>query len=325
MRLKLLLPSFVLLLVIYGCERPTEVTPDDGIPPATPSGVIITYAQDGGILIEWKNSTEPDLKCYNMYRSINKSPFTLLISTTNSYYFDDSLSYNELYTYRITAVDILNMESAPSDTTGAIPINVNPPATPARFFFTVFGSNMDNRKSVDLKWEPNTDADISHYNIYRDTSAEFDADSLNFISSSVLPSYSDTTNILLYKNYFYKLKAVDKGGLLSKDSPVESDMVLGIPALIFPANNSRVIFFRDFIFKGVDIPAKYRIVVQTNKYFGEFWGKDFTSNPGDSIRVAFDPPFLELNTTYYWRIAVYSEGKPEPNSVSDQYQFVIKP
>lgn len=326
MRLKQLLSLYLLLVTIWGCERPTDVTPGDGIPPATPSGVIITYAQDGGIFVEWNSNPAPDLKCYNIYRSVNNdTSFQLLFTTNNFYYFDDSLSYDIYYTYRITSVDVQDMESLPSDTIGALPKNINPPAIPARFFFSVQGRNWDNKESIELNWQASEDADISHYNIYRDTVDDFTADNTKFIGSSVTPSYSDTINILLYKKYFYKLKAVDNGGLLSKESHSESDIVMGIPALIFPANNSRINYFQDFVFKGVSIPARYRIVLQTNKYFGEFWGKDFISNPDDSISIAFDPPFLELNTTYYWRIAVYSEGKSEPNSISDQYQFIIKP
>lgn len=317
----------VSFLFIYGCERPTDITPGNGIPPAVPTGIFVRFAQDGDILIQWDASNNLDFKQYNIYRSINKSAFIKINATTNPYFYDDSLNYSDVYSYMITAVDQSDAESSFSDTVSASPLNKLPPQQPALQMFQVNGKNVNNNLSINLTWNPNEDGDIDKYLIYRDSLNEnFIPDSLNLVGTSILPQFSDTTKLTLYTKYFYKLKAMDKGGLLSKESNSESDMVLGIPKILYPANNSRVLYFTDIIINTLPVPARYKVILQTNPYFGEIWSSELSTNSiNDSLKFSFNPDNIEANITYYLRVAAFSGDNPNPNSVSDLIQFVLKP
>ena len=83
----IVLVSFAIIssMILIGCERPTDANQkDDGIPPAVPTGVQISYAADGEILIEWLSNSEVDLKGYNVYRKVDTTDYKFLTFTRNS-------------------------------------------------------------------------------------------------------------------------------------------------------------------------------------------------------------------------------------------------
>ncbi len=48
-----------------------------------------------------------------------------------------------------------------------------------------------------IRWKKNTEADINHYNLYRDTTENFTADSATFVASvedTLLPSHKTRRN-----------------------------------------------------------------------------------------------------------------------------------
>lgn len=316
-----------LLVLISGCERPTEISPNDNIPPAVPTGLFIRYAQDGDILLQWNYGSELDLKNYYIYRSVNKGVFYLYQTTSNNYFYDDSLDYNKIYAYSISAVDNSNLESSNSDTVSASPFNKLPPTQPGRDIFLVQGINENNNISFHLIWNPNSDGDIDHYIIFRDSLSEnFIPDSNKIIGTAVLPNFNDTLYLSLYKPYYFKIKAVDKGGLLSKESYPASDMILDVPKIIYPQNNTRIPYFENFLIRALSVPARYKIILQKNPYFGESWSTEISSSViNDTLQIPFNTSYIETNITYYWRVAAFTGNNTEPNSVSDLYQFILKP
>lgn len=322
----IILIYFSMISSIYiGCERPTDANQkDDGIPPAVPTGVQISYASDGEILIEWIPNSEIDLRGYNVYRKTNKTDYAFLTFTANSYWFDDSLNYDEKYFYSISAVDIWGEESQRSTEVSATPSNRFPPARPR--YININARNWEGKISIYLNWEPNNESDIAGYNVYRSLSSSFSADSINLIGFTSEFQFNDSTEISIYKDYYYKILAVDKGGLLSDESSVLSDQVYEMAAQVFPSNDSIVNFFDYYIIKAVKVPANYRILVQTNEYYGEFWSKDFfSSTVDDTIRVEFNPPYLYPYVYYYWRVITFSNNSSEPNSISPLHKFKVIP
>jgi hypothetical protein len=317
----------IICLLSAGCEREINVNnTGSGIPPAVPVGLRVDYASDGFISISWQSNPEPDLKGYNVYRSVNKSNFVLALFTTDNFYYDDSLDYQSIYSYKISAVNTSNIESRLSDSVFAKPVNLYAPTAPAQFTFNINAKNELGKKSVALSWNANQESDVAWYYVYRSTNQTFNADSSTFIGKSFIPVYTDTVNLTLYTNYYYKLRAVDKGGLQSTDSRVVQDMIYGIPDLIFPLNNSMVNYFSRFAIKTLTMPADYKIIVQTNPYFGEIWETDVnTSQVNDTLYINFTGSFLNSNVPYYWRVAAYSPNSSSPNSISPLYQFTIKP
>ncbi len=316
----LILPFFA---IIIGCERPTGYNQtDSGIPPAVPASPAVYAAYDGTVLIYWQNDPEADLKGYNVYRSTDSVNFAFLAFTSDNSFVDDSLNYNTRYYYRITALDIWNNESSPSVVISAVPENKYAPYAPAGI--SINARNWEGQESVYLSWNPNPESDIAGFRIYRSTAVGFNADSSSYIGYTDKLEYKDTVNLKLYQTYYYALKAVDKGGLISSASGEVNDEIFGIPQIVFPKDGETTSYFQQFIIKAVDNPAKYEIIVQDNEYFGELWSTDFnTAETGDTLYVPFTANYVYPGT-YYWRVATYSDNGSGPNSISKLYKFIIK-
>ncbi len=318
---------FVIILFIYflsGCERPVDNNQTGiGIPPAVPTGLKVYYANDGEVFIYWHHNNESDLKGYNIYRSTDSTHYSKEGFTSENYFYDDSLSYDSTYMYKVTALNLWNDESLPTVPVSATPLNLYAPEAPRNLLINA--RNWQGKLSVYLMWDPAKESDVKDYKIYRDTVADFNPDSSKFIGLSGTNNFSDTTRLALYKIYYYRTKAVDQGGLISKESPEVSDQILSIPQIIFPQNNSQTNYFQYFKIHAIKIPATYKIIVQDNEFFGTFWQTEFSSeNANDTLLISFDATYIQPNTTYYWRIAAYSHQSTEPNSVSPLYKFVIK-
>ncbi len=314
----------LLIITFSGCDRIVNTNQSgSGIPPAVPTGLRVAYATDGEAALVWRSNSEADLQGYNIYRSTDSTNFILAGSTSDNYYYDDSLQYNETYYYKITATDIWNDESLPTKIVSAKPINRYAPSIPAGL--SINARNYQDSISIYLSWNPNYESDIAGFNIYRSKERNFNADSTTLIHFTSDINYTDTLNLSLYQEYYYKIKAVDKGGLISGASYEVSDEILGIPKIIFPANNSTVNYFNYFLIKSVSVPANYKIVVQDNMFYGEVWSDDFTSSIiDDTVAVNFNASYINTYVPYYCRIMTFTNGSNEPNSVSPLYKFIIK-
>jgi hypothetical protein len=314
----------VLLFFYYGCDRLVDTSQtDNGIPPAVPVGLQVAYATDGEVVLAWQSNSEADLAGYNIYRSRDSTNFILIGNSGYNYYYDDSLQYNKTYYYRITAIDIWNNESLPTKVVSAKPINRYVPSAPIGL--SINARNYQGSLSVYLTWNPNYESDIAGYNIYRSLKQEFNADSTSLVGFSTDINYTDTLKLSLYTTYYYKLRAVDKGGLIGIASNQVSDEILGVSQIIFPANNSEVNYFSSFLIKAIGVPANYKIVVQDNMFYGEVWSHNFfSSTVNDTLAVNFNPTYINTNVPYYLRIITFSNGANQPNSVSPLYKFIIK-
>lgn len=311
------------LLLYNGCQRPTETVDDSNIPPAVPTGLYVYYASDGEITIDWQSSSERDIKGYNIYRKTDSTESKKIDYTTDSYYFDDSLDYNVTYYYKITSVNIWDEESGFTNEVFATPINRYNPLKPLGL--QINARNWEGRISIYLEWSQGYESDIKGYNIYRSTSPTFIADSSNLIGFTNEINFSDTLNINLYTMYYYKIRAVDKGNLMSAESNGVNDLVLEIPEVIYPTDNSTVQPFNQFLIKAIHVPATYRIGILTNQYFDEVWSTSIQTNiTDDTLKIDFTASPLEFNKTYYWRIATYSGNSQDPNSISKLFTIRFK-
>ncbi|MGE5797242.1 MAG: fibronectin type III domain-containing protein [Ignavibacteria bacterium] len=327
MNLKIIVLSASVLFSIVlflRCDRPRENNKnEDGLPPAVPVGLNLYSAGDGEILIEWRNNSEADLKGYNVYKSIDDTQFVNITFTTDNYFFDDSLAYDSTYLYRISAVDIWERESSLSPEISARPVNKYPPEAPR--YVDVNARNWMGDESVFLSWQPNIETDIAGYNIYRNTFSSFTADSTSLIGYSNKENWSDTVNLSQLTIYYYKIRAVDKGGLLSNESLEAYGQILKMPEIVFPGDDGAMSYYGNFRFTAAGAPAVYKIIVQSNIILGTLWEKEISSNLiDDTLEVQFDYPYAEPNKEYYWRIASYS-GSTGPNSVTKLYKFKIRP
>ena len=171
----------VIIFIITGCRRPVEPTQTEtGIPPSVPTGLYVYYASDGEVTIVWNNNPEKSLKGYNIYRSSDSLNYQKIYITKHDYYFDDSLSYDSTYFYKITALDNFDEESLPTLPVSARPLNKYPPSIPR--LIQINARNWEGEFSVYLNWSPNSESDVMGYNIYKDTLSGFTADSSNFLA-----------------------------------------------------------------------------------------------------------------------------------------------
>ncbi|HMU43745.1 MAG TPA: hypothetical protein PKA80_10620 [Ignavibacteriaceae bacterium] len=314
----------ILSLSVISCERLTETSiADDGLPPAVPVGLRIVFGYDGEVGLEWNANNEADIRGYNVYRRENKTVSILIAFTTDSYFFDDSLNYDSQYYYKISAVDLAGKESAATSEILAEPENIYSPVPPR--FPLINARNWENNLSIYLSWEKSFESDVEKYFVFRSEEQGFIADTNSFIGESTQNYFNDTIDLKLDTKYFYKIEAIDKGGLISPASEEVNDEIYQTASLIFPEDSAEVGYFDFFKIKTINKPAAYRISVMTNPYFGEYWATEFYSQAtDDTISVRFNPDYVDVNVNYYLRIAVYSVSE-QPNSISNLYNFIIVP
>jgi hypothetical protein len=326
---KIALRHLVLLAVIvllYGCERVTDETASDNpLPPAVPPGFIVFTATDGRVTLRWGISNETDLSGYNLYRSDNDTNhfYRIAVITGQNYYADDSLDYNTVYYYKLTAVNGRQQQSEPTAILSASPVNRYAPGTP--LYPEAYGHNWDGKKTFLIKWAQNTDGDLYCYRIYRGETPDFSPSGSNLAGTVFSNQFTDSAfQFQFYKTYYYKIVAVDNGNLSSNPCSPVSDHLLESPTVIYPLNNSQLSYVSYISFPAIKEGCYYKIVIQNNPYVGEIWNSFLYGEPEANIlTVDFDAFYLDKGD-YYWRIITYTKMGGEPNSVSPTYKFTIQ-
>lgn len=314
----------IFLLFFLGCERNTDSSfNDDGLPPAIPTGLNLVYESDGEVWFEWTSPTTPDIKSYAIYRSINDTLNFQKIAVRNvNYFFDDSLEYNRIYYYKITAIDVFGIQSEYSTIIKASPINRFHPITPKDC--AVFGTNWEGDTFFLIQWQKPVESDIDVIEIYRGTVPEFICDSSTLRGKTKNIFFEDRGDFNYYENYYYKLIAVDKGGLKSSPSNYVNDKILPLVRPLSPINDTLLTYLQNFTFIPLTQPARYRIVVQKNPFTDEIWNTDFDLSGEDSVfSFTQELPYLESGSRYFWRVEVFT--KPGyPNSITAPQSFILE-
>jgi len=129
-RILMLLAAVALLaLTASGCGDGASTTsaPDEDLtPPAAPINVSASL-RDVDVTVAWTRNSEVDFASYRVYRSVNSGEFTVL-ADCNQARFVDSIEDFGLYemSYRVTAIDANDNESALSDNVEVIVDNPEP-------------------------------------------------------------------------------------------------------------------------------------------------------------------------------------------------------
>lgn len=320
---KVLSPIIILIFFLMsGCEREEIVSPvDDGLPPAPPANLSIFYAAEGQIGLDWiKESYERVVK-YKIYKSVNDTAgFYFYDSTYEVYYIDEPLDYDSLYFYKVKAIDRQERESRFSSTVSAKPENIYSPLPPRDI--NINGQNINHPPYISLHWYPNNDPDIKGYEIYRSQSENFGADSSTFLTFHEKNYYDDSFNLQLLTTYFYRIIAVDKGGLKSEPSIIRGDMVLDKPEVIFPEDNSKLKNFSSFKIRTASHPVRYELFIQEAGVYQTYSRIEFTSDVINSeIEISFDSGRLKKYVEYRFFVAAYT--KNSYNSISNANNFTL--
>ena len=313
-------------ILFTGCQRDTPVEiEDDGIPPAKPIGLKVWYSYDGEIGIEWNKNLENDISFYKIFRTIGvNSDYTLIDSTSSTFYSDLNLEYDSTYYYKISAVDQFGRESNLSDSVFATPKNLYSPYPP--YYLNINGRNWDDSLSVKITFGESFSSDVQFYEVHRSLIDGFEPEEESMIGKTDRLSFTDSGKLELLTTYYYKIIAVDKGGLKSVPSVQVSDLILDKPIPITPANNSEVDYFAEFEIQTCSLPANYKIVIQSNVVYGPEIELNFSSSlTNSSVRVPIKNVTFSPYTDYYWRIYTYTQNNNIPNSFSELYKFTIVP
>jgi fibronectin type 3 domain-containing protein len=189
----------------------TPTAPADTTPPAVPSGLKPT-AGNAQVTLNWNANGESDIKGYKIYRGN-----TLIATVTHpvTTYTVTGLTNGTSYSFKVSAVDNVNNESAKSATVSTAPVapaDTTPPAVPYGLWATA------GNAQVNLNWNANGESDIKAYKIYR---------SNTLIATVTHPetTYTDT-GLANGTSYSFKISAVDN----ANNESAKSVAVSSVPA-----------------------------------------------------------------------------------------------
>lgn len=138
------------------------------LPPAKPLGVA-AEGRELSVSVSWAPVTNPDLDYYRVERDTTAlfGGATHSLTSYDTAVVDGPLEEGKEYFFRVYAVDLGGLESAPSDTVSAFPLGDVPPSAPSGIV-VLAGSGV-----VGLQWDANPEVDVAGYHVERDTLMSF--------------------------------------------------------------------------------------------------------------------------------------------------------
>lgn len=155
--------------------------------------------------LQWVASA-PEFRIFR--RLPAETAWTLIGNSTQPVYDDVSFTYGNTWQYYVQAVRKAGDTWAESETSLVIsfdPKDRFPPAIPAGL------AAISGTRTIELVWDPDTDADLAGYRVYRNGTRIADA--------LVTPAYSDR-DVVTGTRYRYEVSAVDQTGNESSKCPV---------------------------------------------------------------------------------------------------------
>lgn len=314
-----------LALFMWACSDPAE---DDTTPPSAPSNLIYdeNLSVDGKVQISWTAPSDDDVENYSIYRDSGTGQFTPITSTSETNYLDVDLDYSITYSYKVTALDDSGNESPFSNTTSVMPFNQARPAIPTELTVKAHNLVEDFILNVKLTWADNTEGDFLHYKIYRSAAApSFEANLTSLLDSSEENFYDDE-DVTPGTKYYYKLRAVDRGGLDSDPTFSKSDTPLEVPALLRPIDDVQgTSLTPTFEWNHVQEAINYKIILRTSSNDGNIWEHEMAATGESTMSVTYptnaETLLVPNNTRYWWFIAAYSQVDGDINVYSESTTF----
>lgn len=194
-------------------RMPDPVTagePETALPPAP-----------AGVTVRWTQSTDTAFASYRVFRSAGPSVETAdhlvgsAASRTTLELADAEVAEGDTYAYRVFVVNGSGLMTGSNVVTVEVP-NLRPPQAPVLEDIETASDSV-----LALAWDRNEDRDFLAYRIYRNTTgAVSDADPLVTEISDPMQTYFDDSGLAGGTEYFYRVYAVDRGGLQSRSNEV---------------------------------------------------------------------------------------------------------
>lgn len=158
--------------------------------------------------LQWEGTDScADLKLYQLFRTNkNDSDFTLrrtILPVSGTYRISDSVPHFQSYSYRLTAVDQSGNASAPAISLITIS-DLEPPAAPKNI------SLRSDSATISLKWDKNSEEDLSGYLIYRSIDDTVNGNFVKITANPVTDNhFIDQLPGNAKNNFHYKIFAID--------------------------------------------------------------------------------------------------------------------
>jgi large repetitive protein len=162
-------------------------------------------------------SSVEDASQYRVYRKSSDAGAPELLTTTAELsYTDSSVDLGMNYEYSVTSLDSSGFETVPSKPVAVSTIDPSKPVPAAPGTLTLVSIN---KNYITLSWY--AVADARTYNVYRAENAE---GPYKLIGKSTAASYTDN-KVLTTIPYFYKVSAVNAGGISPQSASLETPAV----------------------------------------------------------------------------------------------------
>jgi len=297
---------------------------DDG-PPPPPANLRVEKIRDGEVWLNWKESEEGAV--YVVYRSEDEGEAAAVDSTFRTDFQDRGLEYEIEYTYYITAVDVADNESLPSNTVSGQPFNNLAPLAPTGVRAFAHNIFILDQLDISLDWDANEEADLVGYRVYRSTEADFAVGTALLRIQVETPRFVDE-EVEVGTVYYYRITAVDRGSKESAASPAVRDVALPLPELVAPVQGEITSSKPTFRWRPVHGARTYRVIVTTSPTSGEISAMPLTSDTtavfaGRSLPEGGNV-VLESGQLYYWKLIVSTREDGAENAVSRVESFKVR-
>lgn len=202
-----------------------------GSAPPAPE-VAVEQTSDKSVTFRW--APVPDAGQYNVYRGeyadFAPDEYHLLATTHQTQFTDDWLKAGTAYHYRVAAVAADARQGAVSEcvqgTTKAA--GDSPPAKVGTARTGLISDPRawrgDEPDTLYLQWGQNSESDLSHYELYRSETPDFEVHETTFLAKVepgpyVVVPYEDK-NLKPHTAYYYRVRAVDRDGHKGQPSEV---------------------------------------------------------------------------------------------------------
>lgn len=321
----MILATFILFAIIsQGCRKVTSIpTGNDNFIIVPPSNMQVYLSGDATIIVFWDQVSAVGFSYYNVYLGTSRSNQKVVDQTTENAFLVDSLSYDSTYYLSVTAVYANGVESGQSNFVATKPVNYSAP--PAPLGLTVHGHDDDFGKYFSVIWSSEQIGDLAGYEVYRDTSADFQPDTLtktDLVATVVTNSIDDTDHVDVNRGYYYKIIAFDFDHWRSAASLPVSDRILSRPQLVSPPSGASINYNDLLTFKFTQVAGSsgYLLLISSSPTGGEVFT---TTIPAGEDSLVYSGSSLNYNQLYFWRVAATTVDPATPNSTSNVFSFTI--
>jgi len=236
--------------------------------PPTPSGFSAKSGLVGKVELSWSENVKTDIEGYNLYCSDRKDGEYLLLKKLEgrniNRYVDDTRGFgklddNQSLFYRLTSFNKVNVESSPTSIVSAT--TKKRPSKPQAF-------KGESRKvrEVPLAWAANPESDIDAYLLYRSATMQ-EIDFVKIARVKTGTTYVDK-DLKDGVQYYYRLQAEDKDGLISDQSNVATVQTKSKPAGPTEINGDYVKGIAELRWKPSLSPDVVEYIVYERRLFG---------------------------------------------------------